>query len=133
MASTKQLKTFNVLRWDFNSDSLQEYDVLEPLRNMYKYRKAEFKKVSKTKRYQKMSDEQKKEYLKYRGVPHTLEEFKEFIEIEALYHYWCKCEHEIVIHGWPVRKEEKKIDVYTQIKMNIDIIAEILFNEFNKK
>jgi hypothetical protein len=37
----------------------------------------------------------------------------------------------MICHGWPGQKNSYKLDVHEQIMMNIDIIAEILWNEFN--
>ena len=39
----------------------------------------------------------------------------------------------MIVHGWPVHKNDYKLDVHEQIEMNIDIIAEILFNEYNNE
>ena len=69
------MKKFNVLHWNFNRDKLEYYDILPYFRNKYKERLDKFKKFSKTKKYLSMSDEEKKEYLKYSFVPKTLDEF----------------------------------------------------------
>ena len=127
------MKKFNVLHWNFNRDKLEYYDVLPYFRNKYKERLDKFKKFSKTKKYLSMSDEEKKEYLKYSFVPKTLDEFKQFIEDESHYQFWARCEYEMIVHGWPVRKNDYKLDIHEQIEMNIDIIAEILFNEYNNE
>lgn len=101
------MNKFNVLLWDFNTDSLQYYDVLPYLRDCYK---------------------------KSKQKPKTLEELKEFIRKESLYRYWSRCEYEMILTGWPVQKKDYKLDVHEQIMMNIDIITTILYNELiNKK
>ena len=102
---------FNVLIWDFNSDQLEYYDILPYLRKCY---------------------EERLKNLKWRKVPKTFDEFKQFIEEESQYQFWARCEYEIIIHGWPPRKNDYKLDVHEQIMMNIDIITQILFNEFKK-
>jgi hypothetical protein len=79
-----------------------------------------------------MTDEERKEYLKYSFVPHTLNEFKIFVESESRYQFWGRCEYEMICHGWPVRKNEHKLDIHEQIMMNIDIIVEILYNELKQ-
>ena len=107
-------KKFNVLTWDFNKDTIEHYDILPYFRNEYKLRKKN-----------KYQDENLK-------VPTTLDEFKKFVESSSLYMYWSRCEYEMIVHGWPVEKNDYKIDVHEQVMMNIDIIAEILYNEFNK-
>ena len=38
----------------------------------------------------------------------------------------------MIVHGWPVRKNDYKIDVHEQVMMNIDIISDILYNEVSK-
>ena len=125
-------KQFNVLNWDFNHDTIEHYDVLPYFRMQYKEKVDNFKKFSKTKRYQKMTDEERADYLKYWFVPKTLEEFKQFVKNESHYKYWGRCEYEMICEGWPVQKNSYKIDIHEQIMMNIDTIAEILFNEYNK-
>lgn len=97
------MKKFNVLRWDFNTDSLIHYDVLP---------------------YFRMCIEETK------VKPKLLEDFKKLIEKESRYNFWSRCEYEMICHGWPVRKNDHKLDIHEQIMMNIDIIAEILFEEY---
>lgn len=118
------MKQFNVLVWDFNYDKLQHYDVLPYLRNCYKERVKRFKKYSK-KGHLAIDNE-------YMFVPKTLDEFKKFVENESRYQYWARCEYEMICHGWPVQKNDYKLDVHEQIMMNLDIVAEILYNEINK-
>lgn len=97
------MKKFNVLCWDFNTDSLIHYDVLPYFRKC----------IEKTK-------------VKYK----SLGDFKELIEKESRYNFWSRCEYEMICHGWPVNKNNYKIDVHEQVMMNIDVIAEILFEEY---
>ena len=96
------MTSFNVLRWDFNKDCLIYYDVLPYFRSCF-------------------SKEKKK--------PKTKEELKEFIEKKSMYQFWARCEYEMICHGWPVKKNEYKLDIHTQIIMNIDIITDILAKE----
>lgn len=119
--STNMETKFNVLLWDFNQDKLIPYDVLPYFRECYKERKKRYKGYSKRKAYYPDN--------KYYNVPNTFEEFKEFIKSESIYRFWSRCEYEMIIHGWPVRKNEHKLDVHEQIMMNIDIIADILLKE----
>jgi len=51
---------------------------------------------------------------------------KEFIVKECRYQFWSRCEYEIIISSWPNEINKKKIDVYDQIVLNIDIITKIL-------
>lgn len=95
---------FNVLTWDFNSDELTYFDVLPYLRQCY--------------------DEAQTK-------PNTIDEFKTFIERKSQYQWWSRCEYEMICHGWPVRNNDYKLDVHEQVMMNIDVIAQILFEEYN--
>lgn len=102
------MKKFNVLCWDFNTDKLTYYDVLPYLREEI------------TERWESNKNDQL-----------TREILKELIEASSRYQYCSRCEYEMIIHGWPVRKNNYKIDIHEQIMMNIDIITDILWNEFN--
>ena len=108
----KQHKFF-VLTWDFNTDRLTHYDVLPFFRNKLKER---------NEKYANSEDYNIK-------PPKTYEELLQFIEMESLCQFWSRCEYEMIIHGWPVQKNDYKIDVHEQILMNIDTIANILYNE----
>ena len=121
-------QSFFVLMWDFNSDSLVHYDVMPYLRDSYKERVKMDKKYLK----RKDCDIESNEYKKYYKTPETLDEFKEFIRGKSRYRFWSRCEYEMILHGWPQQKNDYKLDVHEQIMMNIDIVAEILYNEINK-
>ena len=112
------MKKFNVLRWNFNLDEPECYDILPYLRNCYND-VVEFNKNNRS------------DNNSWWKVPETLEEFKEFIEKRSHYKFWSRCEYEMICHGWPVHKNNYKLDCHEQIMMNIDIIAEILYNEIN--
>lgn len=116
------METFNVLLWDFNRDELVHYDVLPYLMDRYEERKKHSKKVGKG-----------TELSKYWKVPETLDEFKEFIKDESMRQFWARCEYEMICHGWPVRKNDHKLDVHEQIMMNLDVIAGIMYDELSKK
>lgn len=66
-----------------------------------------------------------------RKSPNTMSELKEIIDSWAKYHYWSKAEYEIAVGGlfskYP--EEFEKIDVYRQIKMNLDRITEYVNNK----
>lgn len=49
----------------------------------------------------------------------------EFIDNECKYQFWSRCQYEIILSDWPNKRIEKKIDVYQQIKMNIDVITSV--------
>ena len=116
------MEKFNVLLWNFNRDELEYYDVLPYLRDRYEERKKRSKKVGKD-----------KEVSKFWKIPETLDEFKEFIKDESMRQFWARCEYEMICHGWPVRKNDHKLDVHEQIMMNLDVIAGIMHDELGKK
>lgn len=122
------MKKFNVLTWDFNTDKLEPYDVIPYFVERYKDRK----KKSSRKSYKKMV-EANPEYKKYYGLPETLDEMKEFIKGESMYMFWSRCEWEMIVHGWPVKNNEYKLDVHEQVMMNIDTVADIVYTEVNKR
>jgi len=115
------MKAFNVLTWDFNTDELVHYDVMPYFRIRYKEIVERSKKANKNIKAE--------DFVKYFKVPETLEEFKQFVKQESQYQFWARCEYEMICHGWPVQRDDYKLDIHEQIMMNIDIIAEILYNE----
>lgn len=68
-------------------------------------------------------------------VPITIDEWKEFIKEESQYKWWGRCEYEIILTSWPPKKDENgiKIDVHEQVIMNLDLIAELMFNYINNE
>ena len=68
----------------------------------------------------------------YKKVPETFEEFKKFVKDEGMYQFWARCQYEVILVDWPCQQVEKKIDVWDQIEMNLDIITEILMKEISK-
>lgn len=99
------MKKFNVIVEDINRKSFVYYDVIPYL---------------------------VEQYHKSKNKPKTIEEFKKFILDESMYQWWSRCEYEIILETWPVSGVEKKIDVHWQVKMNIDIITEIVMKECSK-
>lgn len=93
---------FNVCIFEPNSKKFVYYDVMPYLKETYK-----------------------KEKLKLK----TFDEFKEFVIKESRYQFWSRCEYEIVLVDWPCQKIEKKIDIFDQIMMNVDLITKLLMDE----
>lgn len=90
---------WNVWIWDFNHDELEQYDVVPMLlRELKSLRKEDFPMDKKS-----MDGE-------LRGW--------------ARYHFWAKCEYEMIVHGWPEQKNDKKVDVYDQLMLNWDTFSE---------
>ena len=105
------MKQFNVMLWDFNTDNMVPYDVMPYFLDCYKEKKKS----------------------KSRPTPTTLEDFRKLVESESQYRFWARCEYEMICHGWPKAKNELKVDVHRQVMMNIDLIAELLYEEVNNK
>ena len=64
------------------------------------------------------------------------ETLKEWIEQESRYQFWARCEYEFLVLPWPYNEERDKpykLDIFEQIMFNIDIITDILFDEFLNK
>lgn len=126
---SKELKKFYVLNWDSFKDTVSHYDVLPYFRDAYKNRVESWKRAQKSKRFQKNVESLQVD-ISYYKAPETRDEFKKFILDESRYMFWAKCEYEMICHGWPVEKKDYKLDVHEQVKMNIDVIIDILIEEF---
>ena len=72
------------------------------------------------------------EYKASRKKPKNYTEFKDFIKREAMRQWWSRCEYEVILCGWPNTDTNKKVDVYWQIMMNIDIITELFIRHIQQ-
>ena len=95
------------LRYDFNKKELVNYNIL---RNEL---------------VEKIIKEMRKKKL------HSLEELKEYINSWLMYNYWTKSEFEIAITNLYDNDLEKaeKVDIYSQVKPNLDRIVEYINNK----
>ena len=106
------MKEFNVLLYDWNCNKAKYYNILPYFRTEWQESNPDVK---------------------------TKGDLKKWILRKSQYQFWARCEYEIVISHWPLNtnsvehfyNDMHKIDVDFQIKMNIDIITDILFEEFN--
>ena len=57
--------------------------------------------------------------------PTKLTELKEWLRGRAQYMYWSRCEYEVILAGWPNTDNQKKIDIYDQIVMNLPLVVEV--------
>lgn len=131
------MQSFNVINYDFNQQKFESYDIMPYLIDSYHQR------IDISKQYPN-SDNWK--------VPVTFDEFKKFVKTESQYHFWARCQYEIVLSPWPYisspserwdkegeddvnawkehwKKHLKscdKWDIFDQIMMNLDIITRIL-------
>ena len=85
---------FNVLIWNFNTQTIEEYNVIP-------YFVREWK--------------EEKDKSKFK----SFDDIKEFVRSKSLYQFWSRCEYEMIVKGWPVTKREIKLDVHEQIMMNL--------------
>ena len=88
----------------------------------YNDKKVEFFDVIRQDLIDKIVEKYRKKELK------NIDELKEIIKGWAFYHYGSRCEYEIIVEDLFDRCSEK-IDVYTQIMMNIDRFAEYIARE----
>lgn len=95
-------KEFNVILWDPNKKKFIPYNVIPYLVKQYKEKK-------------------------FSG---TFEELKKFIKGCSTYQWWARCEYEIILSDWPGCKTQKKIDIHSQVMMNLDLITEIVKSHF---
>lgn len=91
---------FYCIHQEFNSRRFEPYDVIPYFLN-------EWKETKKAKR------------------PTKLTELKEWLRHRAQYMYWSRCEYEVILTGWPNVGNQKKIDIYDQIVMNLPLVVEV--------
>ena len=48
----------------------------------------------------------------------TREAFAEELRHELMYHFWARCEYEVIIREWCGREAERKVDIYEQLMLN---------------
>lgn len=141
----KPLKKFNVLT--FSNSKIREYDVLPYFRDSWKekYNKKEKEKIRAAK-YDSKRKQLFKEWVRGRslymfwsrcewemligswpyGSKRINDQMKEFMsESRNLDNY-----HDSIILDNIITADMEKIDVHKQIEMNIDIIVDILYQEF---
>lgn len=58
------------------------------------------------------------------------EGFERVVRRSLMYHFWSKCEWEIIIDHWPHsdRKRDLKTDVYDQVVLNWDRFAQYVWD-----
>lgn len=90
---------WNVWVWNFNHDDLEEYDVVPMLlRELKSLRKEDF--------------------------PMDKKSFDKELKTWSSYHFWAKCEYEMIVHSWPEQENDKKVDVYSQLMLNWNIFSD---------
>lgn len=103
-----------VLRKDFNTDKIEQFNIFDH----WKFTEA--------------IEEALKKYENF-------DTFKENVKKELMYYFWCKSEYEILITDLFVDIEKlewddfEKIDIYSQVLPNLDILCRYIIEEYNKK
>lgn len=70
----------------------------------------------------------KENIKKYLKKCTSKDEFAQELKSDFMYYYWCKSEWEVIISPWVGGDREtqsKKIDVYSQIMLNFDLIVDM--------
>ena len=136
------MKKFHVLYLDFNSKKVKPYDVLPYFRNCWKDKiyKKEVKEIKQSQSINRLKDwiVNKSRYMFWArceyefliapwpfGCKQMYDDLKIFLPVYNI----GDLGHDIKFCNIITRSMEK-IDIHEQIMMNIDIITEILFNEF---
>lgn len=101
MTHSKKIRPFYVIIE--NHGNFEPYDVMPYLIKEYKERK------------RKIKLETRKDVI-------------DFIKEESQYQWWARCEYEIVLSDWPNNTFQKKIDVHTQLMMNLDIVTDLFID-----
>lgn len=98
---------FYVLIWDFNQQKVKPYNIIPYFQREWK-------------------DENKSKF-------NSFEDIKKFIDDKARYQFWARCEYEFIVEGWPTSRNRIKLDIYDQIKMNLDLITTVFINSVSWK
>lgn len=148
---TKKLPVFNVLVYDFNRNEISYQNffhigswaaikqklmlVRRQLINASNYSKYNEDQI--VKNIKKVLDKYNVDYSKltkqfkqhaYRDI--AFEAYEQILDRECMYHYWSKCEWEVIVSAWPPRDgSDKKIDVYSQLKANWDLFKNIVIED----
>lgn len=148
---TKKLPVFNVLVYDFNRNEISYQNffhigswaaikqklmlVRRQLINASNYSKYNEDQI--VENIKKVLDKHNVDYSKltkqfkqhaYRDI--AFEAYEQILNRECMYHYWSKCEWEVIVSAWPPRDgSDKKIDVYSQLKANWEQFKNIVIED----
>lgn len=123
---------YRVVNWDFNRDCIEFYDVMPYLLGCWDEEKKRKHKIWSSSSLSDLSPELKGKVDDTR-MPETFDEFKKFVLDNSMYQFWARCEYEVIVHGWPVRKNDHKMDVYEQIKNNADVVTKVFMENVGAK
>ena len=102
---------YNVLRYDFNNKKIVKYNVL------WKSLPEELAKLIRSKKIT------------------NRDELYTYLKREFRYYYWCRAEHEVLIGGIHLKDigELEKIDIFSQIELNLDLIVNYIMYKMDIK
>lgn len=100
MAKKRNPTPFNVMVHGFNCKGVRSHDIMPYLMNCY----AEAKKRK-----------------RWKPVPVTFEEFKQFVKDESHYMYWARCEWEFLVGHWPFGSMDMIEKLHNYISTNPDV------------
>lgn len=78
----------------------------------------------------RFSEDTKRNFKKNKD---NFEEFKERLRGDLMYYFWSKSEWELILSSWVGRSEEKKIDVFDQIKPNLEIFTKYVWDFYTSR
>jgi len=150
----KKIPPYYCINWGINSKDMEFYDIMPYLVDCWKEEKKHKHKLW------NISFEGDKIKGHDEKMPESFEDFKRFINYHAHYRFWARCEYEVIVSAWPPhpRKDENgnikmfdydvyypekrtiptidfydhKLDIYQQIKANIDVITKHFMDYINK-
>lgn len=115
---------FNVFYWPFNASKPEPFDVIEPLANTWKHN------AGKKNVYWGFDFASNKNLQQ----PSTMKELEAWVNREAQYRWWGKCEYEMIVSAWPPKEGlDAKVDIYSQVKENLSLITDVLAGEIKFK
>lgn len=93
------MPVWNVFFYDFNKRRIVPYNIFD---------------------HASFREDCKKHAKKYAQDP---EKFAEEVKHELHYYFWCKCEYEIILSGWPPKEDDdgRKVDICQQVLLNWDV------------
>lgn len=100
-----------VLRYNFNSNEIENFNIFDHWR---------------------FTEDVENMLKKYENF----NTFKENVKKELMYYFWSKSEYEIIVGGLHIEldwENFKKIDIYSQVLPNLDILCKYIIDEYNKK
>lgn len=97
---------FNVIVYNFNTKKFEPY-------NIFTYLEREYEKD--------LSKNLLKDMFR--------DKLKKWILDKSQYMFWSRCEYEVILSPWPPNENvSRKIDVFEQIEMNIEVITDMFYN-----